>query len=122
MAAACSRPLIAGIICNVRRSASSRDACAGILLQEISEHAIAEREGVVALRRVGVAFRWHDAVGEMPRAELKGMRGACRQAQLELALSLAGQVEHHDAFGGAVIECHRYLQDAAAVGCRGERV
>jgi hypothetical protein len=51
---------------------------------QISEHAIADREGVVAFR--GAAFRKHNTVGEMPRAVAIGMRRARRQAQLELAL------------------------------------
>ena len=61
-----------------------------------SEHAIADREGVMQLGARLRPVRGGDAIGQMPRPELIGVAWACRQPQLELALGLARQIQDHE--------------------------
>ena len=67
---------------------------------------IARDSGRVGI--VGACFRKpigeFDVIGEMPGPELLGMAGIRRNAQPELALRAARQVQHHDAVGGPVVQ------------------
>ena len=69
-------------------------------------------------RANGLAGGRGDAIDQMPRPELIGMTGVGRQPQLEQALRLVRQIEHHDAVGGPVIQRHRTPHHGAAVGRR----
>jgi hypothetical protein len=55
------------------------------------EHAVADRERVIRSAARAITGR-RDAIGQMPRPELIGVRRACREPQLELALGLARQM------------------------------
>src|SRR5260370_41138752 len=57
----------------------------------------------------------------MPRSEFVGPARVCGEPQFELALRLAGQVQHHDAVGGAIVERDRTPEHAAAIAVRRER-
>ncbi len=71
--------------------------------------------------RFRCSIRKRNPIGEMPWSELLGTAGIGRKAQLELALGTAGQIQHHDALGGAIIQRHNAAKHALVIR-RVERV
>src|ERR1700719_1657830 len=87
-----------------------------------SEHAIADREGVMEVGAPCFALvRRSHSIGQMPRPELIGGTWACREPQLELVLRLTRQSQNHEALGGPIIQYDRPFEDAAANVTRGQR-
>src|SRR5258708_35494121 len=93
----------------------------GASVNRRSEHAIADREGVMQLGARGFLVRGSHSIGQMPRPELIAGAWVCREPQLELGLGLARQRPGHESLCGPVIQYDRSLEDAAAIVTRGQR-
>src|SRR6476469_1873015 len=87
-----------------------------------SDHAIADREGVMQLGARDFALvRGSHSIDQMPRPKLIAVAWVCREPQLELVLGLTRQRQDHEPLGGPIIQYDRPLEDAAAIVTGGQR-